>query len=141
MSETGQTATRGGLVIRSQLGLRFIPSEIAASVTWLTAIVPVPGLVPPAVGIAVADDRVATVISVGEEPGGEAIVCEVDGGWVALMGARVLATGRFDESVDFGDCIEWEGETVETIDLRGLMIAAETAIWRARGAREEAVHK
>jgi hypothetical protein len=141
MSGDGQSAARGGLVIHSRLGVRFVPAEIAASVTWLAGVVPVPGLVPPAVGIAVADDRVATVISIGEEPGTEAIVCEVDGGWVALTGARVLATGRFDGASDGSDCVRWDGEVIEPIDLRGLMIAAETAIWRARGMRDEGLRK
>jgi hypothetical protein len=141
MNSGQQPSMRGGLVISTRAGRRFVPAEVAVSITLIPGIVPVAGLVPPAVGIAMTEDRVVTVLSVGEEPGDEAIVCEVDGGWVALNGGRVLACGRFNEVAEADDCIDWNGEVVESIDLAGLLVAAETAIWRARGMRDEGLQK
>jgi chemotaxis signal transduction protein len=126
---------RGGLLVDTRKGRLFIGAELAASVSWLSDVVPVPGMQPAAEGIAFADDRLVTVLSLGDEPGRLAVVCEVDGGWVALAGIRVVTAGSF-EAYDDG-AVAWRGERVPCIDAAAIMAEAETSIWRARTAREE----
>lgn len=125
---------RGGLVVQTSWGPQFIPSSTARTVAPWTAPLPVPGLAPPALGVTVIEDRVATVLKVGRELR-ETILCETEAGWVALAGARVVAWGSFPLLPD-GSSVAWDGREVQQLDLDGLLVEAERALWRVR-TREE----
>ena len=126
-------ASRGGLVIETSWGPQFVPAQAARSVTPWAAPLPVPGLAPPALGIAVIEDKVATVLKVGRDRR-EMILCETDAGWVALAGARVVACGSFPGAD--GSSVMWEGHEVQQLDVDALLVEAERAMWRIR-TREE----
>lgn len=134
MNPEPRGAARGGLVIETSWGPQFVPSDAARAVTPWTETLPVPGLAPPAQGVAVIDDNVATVLQVGRDKR-EMILCEVDAGWLALAGARVLACGSFP-AASGGSSVVWEGNEVQQLDLDALLVEAERAMWRVR-TREE----
>jgi hypothetical protein len=133
----------------------FLPAEIAVRVAALGAIRRVPGLRLPALGIALADGEVVTVLEIGSSaalpatyrPGEDwsvpgcdrAVLCDVGGQRLALTGGAIVATGVF-ESAENG-AVVWRGAEVPTIDVRALYRAAESAIWedRARGGRVDGI--
>lgn len=121
---------RGGIVLETGRGHRFLPAEVATAVVPAATVVPVPGLAWPAVGLVLTEDRVATVLQVGSLGSEHMIVCQIDGGSVALAGARVVATGVFSGD-DEG--VEWQGMRAEGLDVRALTREAEASIWRASG--------
>jgi hypothetical protein len=146
---------RGGVLLRYHEGegrtaLAFIPAEVASRLASLSALTEVPGTRPPAKGIALADGEVVTVLELGRPPpegvsrpayrpdddwsvpgSDRAVLCELGGQEVAIIGGVVLATGMFDASLA-EDGVFWRGELVPTLDVRALYARAETAIWAER---------
>lgn len=114
---------------------RFLPASIAALVASTETIVPVPGLASPAVGLVLTDERVATVLQVGTRDSGHMVVCEIEGGWVALVGAWVIATGTFEASTD-GLGVVWGGVVATDLDVRSLTLDVEASIWRTSGSTD-----
>ena len=145
---------RGGVLLRfadetNEAALGFVPASEAARLAALSTIVAVPGLRLPALGIALADGAVVTVLCLGAgaaptpryEPdeawpvpgAGRAVVCRLDGLEVALTGGTVLATGVFDAAPGGGGVL-WRGEVAPVLDVRALYAQAETAVWADRAA-------
>ena len=131
--------------------LAFIPASVATRLTALTCLIEVPGVKPPARGLALADGEVLTVLELckvrapspttaylpGADwpvPGSDrAVLCVLGSIRVALTGGTVVATGMFD-ATDDGSGVLWRGECVPTLDVRALYARAETAIWADRAA-------
>jgi hypothetical protein len=132
------------------MALAFIPADVAARLTELTALTEVPGVRTPARGIALADGEVVTVIELGKPPptgvappryvpgedwavpgADRGVLCVLGGQHVALIGGTVLSTGLFDAS-ETEDGVIWRGELVQTLDVRALYVQAEKAIWAER---------
>lgn len=140
----------------------FIASAVAREVTDLTAVTPIIGAAPPVVGIALAHGEVVTVLELGlddADPGASsppqgappkrrswragqdwptpgarrAVVCEVDGDAVAIIGGEVIATGLFDAAPQGGGVL-WRGAVAPPLDLDALVARCRRAIWDARSA-------
>ncbi len=130
-------AGRGGILMRTGAeALVFISADEAVQVTALSALTRVAGARAPAVGIALAGGEVVTVLDVGkgdEERGRAAVLCNLGGERVALVGGSVVATGTFEASAE-GDGVVWNGAHVPPLDLQALYAQAEAAIWAARAA-------
>lgn len=126
--------TTGGIVLQTSEGFLFLPASVASSVVSATTVVPVPGLVPPAIGLVLTDDRVATVLRIGSYPSEHMIICEIDGGSVALQGAKVIATGTFATIDDGTSDVVWREVRAKHLDVRALALEVEEAIWIAGGA-------
>lgn len=146
---------RGGLLVRLRAapgatgGLWFVPAEIAVGVASLSAVTRVPGVRPPASGMALASGSVVTTLelpgppsdaSLDDEPSVDewampgpdrAVVCDVGGELVALTGGDVVATGIFEA---WSDGVLWHGRAVPALDVRALYARAEAAIWTERAA-------
>ncbi len=161
MSEHPTAERRGGVLVRygdasGRDRLGFVPSEVADRVTPLSARREVPGLCPPAVGVALAEGEVVTVLELGSpvdappasyRPGAEwsmpgsdrALMCTIGGQRVAVTGGAIVATGVFDGAPG-RDGIVWRGAVVDVLDVRALYRRAEAAIWesRARAGRPRA---
>ncbi|PIE05989.1 MAG: hypothetical protein CSA75_01885 [Sorangium cellulosum] len=127
---------KGGIVLDTGGAYRFLPASVVANVTPAEPIVPVPGLQAPAIGLVMTEDRVATALCIGSHCSEHMVVCRVEGGWVALHGARVVATGLFPRTKDGAEAVEWNGETAEVLNVGALTVEVEEAIWRAAGASE-----
>jgi hypothetical protein len=123
---------RGGIVLDTGDAFRFLPASIAALVAPAETIVPVPGLASPAVGLVLTDERVATALQVGTKDTEHMVVCEIEGEWVALVGAWVIATGTFEASMD-GFGVLWAGVVAQDLDVRSLTLDVEASIWRTSG--------
>ncbi len=143
----------------------FVPAEVAKRLTALSSLTAVPGARLPALGIALADGAVVTVLRVGQAatvaggwkaayapgedwlvPGADrALLCHLGGFDVALMGAVVVATGVFDAAPAHGgaagtgtagrDGVLWRGDVVPVLDVRALYAQAEAATWAARASK------
>ena len=124
----------GGLIVDTGGELRFLPADVALSVMGESQVVPVPGLEPPAIGLTLAEDRAVPAIQVGSWPSGEMILCKVDGVPVTLVGAKVVASGRFPAQAGG---VTWQSRFAETLDVRPLLLRAEAAIWEARAVPDE----
>lgn len=129
---------RGGLILQLTNGYSFVGSEFAKSVVPAHPLLEVPGLAHPAVGLSLVDDRVVTVLSLGNFNGHDWVICHVDGDWVGLTGAKVVDSGLFPTTESKG--IRWQDQEIEELDVRALHLSAEQAIWRARASRDDSRH-
>ncbi len=129
-SPEGSTG-RGGLIINTSWGLRFVAAQAAIGMVPAGPVVSVPGLMEPALGIALAEDRVVTVFAVGPALQQPMIVCEVQAGAVALAGAVVLACSAF-EALPGSNGVKWQGQPVEPLDVEAIAALAEAAAWHGR---------
>lgn len=127
---------QGGMVFDAGDDLRFVPSSIAIAVVLGTPVVPVPGLVLPALGLTLADDRVVTVLRAGTASSGDLVLCDIEGVVVAIAGVRVLATGKFPSAGE--QDVVWKDGVAKHMDIRALYFEAEQAIWSARALRQDA---
>lgn len=85
-------------------------------------VTPVPGLPVPAIGIALADDRLTVVVRIGSaERSGFAILYDLGEGQIALVGA---------EPAGFSD-----DATVPTYDVETIFARIESSVWATRAAR------
>ena len=85
-------------------------------------VTPVPGLPEPAIGIALAEDRVTVVVRIGTaERSGFAILYDLGEGQIALVGAE--AAGFSDDAA------------VPTYDVETMFARIESSVWGARAAR------
>ncbi|MRG94673.1 chemotaxis protein CheW [Polyangium spumosum] len=135
---------RGGVLVRvsAAKGGRFVlvPAEVVRSVFVLPAITPVEGLRAPAAGVALANGEVVTVLCLDEEglsPSSQnehttAVVCDLGGEPVAIVGRAIEASGLFEEA-RAGVVRAGEAEA-EILDVPALRREAEEAIWTARTA-------
>jgi hypothetical protein len=151
---------RGGVLLRlpetpnvAPERMLFVPADVATRLGPLSTVTEIAGVRDPALGIALTDGRVVTVLALAgersraEEPRGgaregrayrerpvpgsdRAVFCDLDGEIVALTGGEVVATGLFEP--DEGDGVLWRGERVPRLDVRALYAQAEAAIWAAR---------
>jgi hypothetical protein len=152
---------RGGVLLRYAEGegrsaLAFVPAAVAARLVAISSLTPVPGVRPPALGIALAEGAVVTVLGIGRAgsgsvgspvmlpayepdddwpvPGADrALLCRVGGLDLALTGGVVLATGVFDAAPHGGGVI-WRGAPVPELDVAALYAQAEAAVWAERAA-------
>lgn len=124
----------GGLIVDTGGELRFLPASVALSIIGPVQIVPAPGLQPPAVGLALADDRAVPALRVGSWPSGDNILCKSDGDFVLAVGAKVVASGKFEPK---GQAVLYEARRAELLDLKLLLLRAEAAIWEARAVPED----
>lgn len=144
--------SRGGLLLRFEGGaeasmLGFVPAAVATRVAALGAVVAVPGVPPPVLGIALAEGAVVTVLRLGERdaapvsaeldegwpvPGARrAVICRVGAVDLALTGGAVVHAGVFDAAPE-GEGILWRGQMVPVLDVGAMYQQAESALWAGR---------
>ncbi len=131
----------GGVVLVTNQGIRFIPIDVVASIVAPQLVIPVPGLRSPAVGLSLADDRIVTVLEIGNEKVSDLLVCRVDGNWVGLGGGRVMASGFFPSSPIVANGVLWNTEHITPLDVKSLYASAEESIWKGRASHDESRHQ
>lgn len=110
----------------------------------------------PAVGVALAEGRVVTVLVVADDhdddrsptggvgpypprvrlPGSDrAVLCDLGVEQVALFGGWVVTTGVFD--ADGPNAVRWQDASVPVLDVSSLYARAEAAIWSARAVLQQ----
>jgi hypothetical protein len=125
---------RGGLVVRTSAGLRFVPAEHIRAVITLGTISPVPGLPRPALGVTMAEGRVLTVLRIDEAGARETvgIICDLEGDAVVLAAEEVLSAGVFPSE---SSGVRHGGEVAVELPVRALYADIEAALWSARALR------
>lgn len=107
---------RGGIVLRIDGELRFVPAAVALRVGPIPRITAVPGAPPDLVGIAMHEGVVVPVVAVGSARK-DLVVCQHAGELVGLVGGEVQRTGSFDVAADRPDLVMFEGESVKPLDV------------------------
>jgi hypothetical protein len=125
---TGPAAAgrRGGLVVRTDGGLAFLPAASVVRIEPAPRITPVPGAPAALLGIALLGGVVVPVIGIGSEAT-EVILCSHAGEWIGLGGGRVVASGLFGVVAHRPGAVDYEGQVVAPLDLHALYASAEHA--------------
>jgi hypothetical protein len=105
----------GGLVLRVQGVLFFLPAALVEEIVPLPQVTKLPGAPEELLGIALHRDGLVPVIAV-DRARDAAIVCCLEGERLALAGAEIVATGIFDG--DAGGGVILAGEPAPPFDLR-----------------------
>jgi hypothetical protein len=107
---------RGGIVLRVDGALCFVPASVALRIAPAPRVTPVPGGPADLVGIATHGGTVVPVVSIGSARA-EMIVCQHAGETVGLVGGEVVRTGVFDVVPDRPEMIAHDGFHVRPLDL------------------------
>ena len=116
---------RGGLVLRVDGELRFVPATVAVSVAPAVRVTAVPGAPPDLLGIAMHEGAVVPVVAIGAARG-EMVVCQHAGELIGLVGGEVVRTGRFESVADRADVVLVDGERVRLLDLTAVYARVQT---------------
>ena len=107
---------RGGIVLRVDGELRFVPASVAVRVGPIPRITAVPGAPPELVGIAMHEGVVLPVVAVGAARK-DLVVCQHAGELMGLVGGEVERTGSFDVVPDRPELVQVDGERVRPLDV------------------------
>jgi len=110
---------RGGLVVRIDGALRFVPASVAVQVTALPSITRVPGSPDELFGIALHGGTIVPVLAAGEGRT-QMIVCQWAGELVGVVGGDVVKAGIFELVGEREDAVRFEGELASLLDLGAL---------------------
>jgi len=107
---------RGGVVLRVDGALHFVPASTAVRVAPPPRVTPVPGAPPELLGIALHDGTIVPVLVVGPARAAM-VVCQCAGELVGVVGGDVVATGSFDAVSGEPGTVEYEGRPAATLDI------------------------
>jgi hypothetical protein len=106
----------GGIVVRIEGVLRFLPASVAVKVAPPPRITPVPGAPSELVGITMHEGAIVPVLAIGSGRG-EMIVCQQPTELVGVVGAEIVHAGVFEASATDGQIVKHEGQDVEPLDV------------------------
>ena len=112
-------ARRGGVVLRVDGELCFVPSTLAVRVAPAPRVTAVPGGPPELLGITLHEGSVIPVVAVGAARG-EMVVCQHAGELVGLVGGDVVRAGSFDAASEGVDAVVVDGARAHALDVAGL---------------------
>jgi hypothetical protein len=112
-------ARRGGLIVRVDGALWFVPASMALRVAPPPRITRIPGAPPELLGVAPYEGTIVPVIVIGSARR-EMIVCQYATELVGLVGGEVVRSGIFDVVAGRGDRVEYEGEHALVVDLSAI---------------------
>jgi hypothetical protein len=107
---------RGGIVLRVDGALRFVPASVALRVAPSPRVTPVPGGPRDLVGVAMHEGTIVPVVSIGSARA-EMVVCQHAGEPVGLVGAEVVRTGVFEVVPGRPEMVAHEGAQVRPLDV------------------------
>jgi chemotaxis signal transduction protein len=131
MTGTGKV---GGLLVRVDGALRFVPAAIALRIAPPPRVTPVPGAPSELVGVAMHQGVIVPVVAIGSMRG-EMIVCEHASELIGLVGGEVVGTGWFDVSAEEPDVVEHEGVRVESLDVTAIYSRVQSSARPGRWGR------
>jgi chemotaxis signal transduction protein len=120
----------GGIVFRAADHLHFLPASVAVKVMPVPAIARVPGAPRPLVGVALVDGETVPVIEIGPARGALLVISFL-GERVGLVGAEVLATGRFETTTAsvHGEHVVHEGVVARLFDVAAVVAEVRAGRW------------
>ncbi len=111
--------TRGGLLLRADGEVFFVPASIALRVAPWPRITPVPGSPPGLFGMAMHEGAVIPVLAIGDARA-EMVVVQHAGEVVGLVGAEVVRTGTFAVATGRADSVVHEEQPVRPLDVAAI---------------------
>jgi hypothetical protein len=137
------SASLGGVVVRFDAvaadgvglaALAFLPAEVARRVALASGAIALGGAPPLALGLALVEGRLLTLVAVGAvEARGPIVICErPEGGAFALGVQGIVGTGVFDGG-DEG--VHVDGGFAPLLDVVELLQRIEAAVWVTRAPR------
>jgi hypothetical protein len=111
-----ETHRRGGVVLRVDGALHFVPSSIALHIGPMPRVTAIPGGPSDLAGVAIHEGTIVPVVSIGTTRA-EMVVCQHAGELLGVIGARVERTGLFDVVPGHPELVQHEGQTVKPLDL------------------------
>ncbi len=122
---------RGGVLLRVDGALAFLPAATVQSIVALPAITPVPGRHEPLLGIAQVGNGVIPVLGLGAlgASRGSLVVTKHAGEPVGLAGIEVVGTGHYEIDGSAPDCVRVGGERVPSIDVGAIYEKVKRAGW------------
>lgn len=109
-------ATQGGVLLRVEGAIRFLPAFVALRVAPMPRVTPVPGSPPELLGVALYEGMIVPVLGLGAARGGM-ILCHHSGELVGIVGFELIGVGAFAAASSDPDVVEYEGRPVEPLDL------------------------
>jgi chemotaxis signal transduction protein len=136
---------RGGVIVKHDGALRFLPASIVTAITPCPPISRVPGAPKTLLGIVHTGGEIVPVVG-GPAEGGTPhammvdgargkplLVCQYLGEPIGLLGWDVVSTGIFDvDDVERGVMVD--GQLARPLDLAATVASLESARWTAGGA-------
>jgi hypothetical protein len=126
----------GGIVVRVDGALRFLPAAVALRVAPPPRVTPVPGAPPELVGITMHEGVIVPVLAIGSERG-EMIVCQQPAELVGVVGIEIVHTGMFETASEHEGSVRHEGQDVELLDVATVYERVQSAV---RGRSPRAPH-
>jgi chemotaxis signal transduction protein len=127
-------ARRGGVIVRIDGVLHFVPASVAVRIAPPPRVTSVPGAPPDLLGIAPYEGTTVPVIAIGSARR-EMVVCQHAGELVGLVGGEVLQTGSFDSLPGRPEAVDFEGERVQVVDLSAIYARVQASARPGRWAR------
>jgi chemotaxis signal transduction protein len=133
-SSPASGARRGGVLVRVDDALAFVPASVALRVAPAPRVTPVPGAPAELLGVTAYEGIVLAVIAIGTLRR-EMIVCQHAGELVGLVGAEVVQTGAFDAVAGRSDLVEHRGERAQLVDVSAIYGRVQANVRPGRWAR------
>jgi hypothetical protein len=122
---------RGGVLLRLDGALHFVPASVAIAVTPTPQITRVPGAPEGLLGAALHEGEVVPVVAIGAERG-PMLVCSYLGEKVGLFGAHVEASGLYEVDPNVPDAVRHRGEVAPSLDLAAIYARVQGEGWAGR---------
>jgi hypothetical protein len=110
---------RGGVLLRVDDALFFVPASAALRVAPPPRVTTVPGAPPELLGVALYEGVIVPVIAIGSARR-EMLVCQHAGELIGLVGGQVVQTGTFDVVAGRADRVIHEGKPAHSVDLTAI---------------------
>ncbi|MDB4996962.1 MAG: hypothetical protein JWM74_4394 [Myxococcaceae bacterium] len=126
---TERPSKRGGLLLRVDKALHFLPAGSAIRIAQTPELARVPGAPAELLGIAAHEGDIVPVVAIGEDRS-NMVVCSYSGELLGIVGATVVGSGLFE--VADGDDVWFLGEPAKTLDLASIYARLKGGAWAER---------
>lgn len=128
---------RGGVVVRHEGALRFLPASVVVRIAQCPPVSRVPGAPKPLLGIAYTGGEIVPVIAVGDDTfGAPLIVCRYLGEPVGILGCQVVHTGSFEADPSAEGAVIADGVPARSMDLAATFASLQGTRWAIADAGE-----
>lgn len=125
-------STRGGVIVRIDGDLAFVPSEVALRVAPSPRIARVAGAPGALRGIALFEGAVIPVVAVGDRSG-SMLVCVRGAERIGLVGLDVVASGLFPADLAEGSAgVTHAGRAIPPLSVEDVVAVVQGTRWVAR---------
>jgi hypothetical protein len=122
---------RGGVVVRHEGALRFLPASVVVRIAQRPPISRVPGSPKSMLGVAYTGGEIVPVVSISESAPSDTplVVCRYLGESVGIVGCEVVMTGTFDADPSAEGAVIAEGAPARSLDLAATFATLQSARW------------